>query len=395
MNIVRIRMTFAVALVLVMSATGLWAAGAEEDAAAADKEADKEYVTDPTTGEMVEKPQYGGTLTIGRSEKGLCPTADPYFSHGCVLYIMSQGVLEKLSIGDWGIDRDIFDFSGFSTPLSTLRGALAESWDISEDGLTYTFHIRKGVHWHDKPPVNGREMTAYDVEYTFQRNLAMGEFSEAEPTPGLGYDGWDAIPIESITATDKSTVVFKLKQPDPRALRSIIDPVVHIIVPREVIEEYGDMKDWRNVVGTGPWMLTDLVEGSSLTLTKNPNYWSDDEKYPGNRLPYVDELRVKVMPEPATRIAALRTGKIDYAGAPLSYPPALNSIDKVESLQRTNPEIVIWEHMVRTNYSFGMNTERAPFDDIRVRKAMQMALTLRHCTIPTSKGGERGDLRDS
>ena len=71
------------------------------------------------------------------------------------------------------------------------------------------------------------------------------------------------------------------------------------------------MKDWRNVVGTGPWVLTDLVEGSSMTLTKNPNYWSDDEKYPGNRLPYVDEFRIKVIPEPATRIAALRTGQID------------------------------------------------------------------------------------
>ena len=65
------------------------------------------------------------------------------------------------------------------------RGALAESWEISEDGLTYTIHIRPGVHFHDKPPVSGRELTAKDVEYTFHRNLAMGEFSETEPTPGV------------------------------------------------------------------------------------------------------------------------------------------------------------------------------------------------------------------
>ncbi|MDE0234336.1 MAG: ABC transporter substrate-binding protein, partial [bacterium] len=213
--------------------------------------------------------------------------------------------------------------------------------------------------------------------YTFHRNLAMGEFSETEPTPGvLAWDGFDTMPIESITATDKWTVVFELTQPDPRALRGIISPVVHYIIAREVIEEYGDMKDWRNVVGTGPWMLTDLVEGSSLTLTKNPNYWGYDEKYPGNRLPYVDELSVKVMPDPATRIAALRTGQIDYAGAVLNHPPTLNSIDKVESLKRTNPEIAIFEHYVRTDSNFGMNTQRAPFDDIRVRKAMQMALDL-------------------
>ena len=368
--------TFAVALVLVLSATGLWAAGAEEEPAAA---ADKEYVTDPTTGKAVSAPEYGGTLTISK-QHGFPPNADPYFASAWATLTILHGVLEPLSIGDWAIDRDEFDWANFASPLFGLRGALAESWDISEDGLTYTIHIRQGVHFHDRPPVNGRELTADDVEYTFHRNLGNvltgTEFSEAEPTPGLWYDGWDTMPIESITATDKWTVVFKLTRPDARALRSIIGNVVHYIVAREVIEEYGDMKDWRNVVGTGPWMLTDFVEDSSMTLTKNPNYWSDDEKYPGNRLPYVDELRVKVLPDPATLIAALRTGKIDYSGTVLSYPPPLNSIDKVESMQRTNPDIVIWEHIVRGDRGIGMNTQRPPFDDIRVRKAMQMALDL-------------------
>ena len=359
---------------LILTATGLWAGGDTEEEPAAAME--KEMVRDPATGMMVTAPEYGGTLTIAKSGV-FPPTADPYFSTSWALHSLLHGVLESLSIGNWAIDRDEFDWSSYADPLFGKRAALAESWDISEDGLTYTIHIRQGVHFHDKPPVSGRELTAKDVEYTFHRNLAMGEFSEAEPTPGvLRWDGFDTMPIESITATDKWTVVFKLTQPDPRALRGIISPVVHYIIAREVIEEYGDMKDWRNVVGTGPWMLTDLVEGSSLTLTKNPNYWGYDEKYPGNRLPYVDELSVKVIPEPATRIAALRTGQIDYAGAVLNHPPTLNSIDKVESLKRTNPEIGIFEHYVRTDSNFGMNTQRAPFDDIRVRKAMQMALDL-------------------
>jgi len=373
MHIVHITRTLAVGLVLVLTATGLWAAAAEEEPGAA---AEKEMVLDPATGKMVTAPEYGGTLTMSKSGV-FPPTADPYFSTSWALHSLLHGVLESLSIGNWAIDRDEFNWSTYADPLFGKRGALAESWEVSEDGLTYTIHIRPGVHFHDKPPVSGRELTAKDVEYTFHRNLAMGEFSETEPTPGvLAWDGFDTMPIESITATDKWTVVFKLTQPDPRALRGIISPVVHYIIAREVIEEYGDMKDWRNVVGTGPWMLTDLVEGSSLTLTKNPNYWGYDEKYPGNRLPYVDELSVKVMPDPATRIAALRTGQIDYAGAVLNHPPTLNSIDKVESLKRTNPEIAIFEHYVRTDSNFGMNTQRAPFDDIRVRKAMQMALDL-------------------
>ena len=338
------------------------------------KEVRAGYVTDPSTGKAVTAPEYGGTLTMAQSG-GTPPTTDPYFS-GTWHYL--NGVIEPLGIGNWAIDRDEFDWSSYAVPIFALRGALAESWDISPDFLTYTFNIRQGVNFHDKPPVNGREMTADDVEYTFHRmlgnKLTGTEFSEAEPSSGGG--SILDLPLESITATDKWTVVFKLKQPDIRLLRELLTGGRYFIVAREVIEEYGDMKDWRNLVGTGAWMLTDLLEGSSMTLTKNPNYWGFDEKYPGNRLPYADELIVKVLPDPVTRLAGLRTGKIDYAGAVLAYPPTLNSIDKVESMQRTNPEIVIWEHMVRNDYSWGMNAQKAPFDDIRVRKAMQMALDL-------------------
>ena len=77
---------------------------------------------------------------------------------------------------------------------------------------------------------------------------------------------------------------------------------------------YGDYKDWQNVVGTGPWILTDYVEGASKSYIKNPDYWGFDEKYPDNRLPYSDELRAPLMPEEATRISALRTGKLDIIG---------------------------------------------------------------------------------
>ena len=81
-----------------------------------------------------------------------------------------------------------------------------------------------------------------------------------------------------------------------------------------MIEEHGNVNDWRNLVGTGPFMLTDYVEGSSVTWIKNPNYWGFDEKYPENRLPYIDELVALVMREEATRTAALRSGKLDYRG---------------------------------------------------------------------------------
>ena len=99
--------------------------------------------------------------------------------------LATSGVVEKLGIGDWAIDRDTYPFIGGTLlPLNAIRGALAESWEQPDD-TTYIFHIRKGVNWHDKAPMNGRELTAYDVEHTFHRllgnKLTGTEFSAAEP----------------------------------------------------------------------------------------------------------------------------------------------------------------------------------------------------------------------
>ena len=93
---------------------------------------------------------------------------------------------------------------------------------------------------------------------------------------------------------------MKLKEPSLTALFVILQEAEDWILPAEVIERYGDYKDWRNVVGTGPWILTDYIEGVSKSYIKNPDYWGFDEKYPGNRLPYSDQLRALLMPEEAT-----------------------------------------------------------------------------------------------
>ena len=122
------------------------------------------------------------------------------------------------------------------------------------------------------------------------------------------------MPFESITATDEYTVVFKLQEPYLRTPILVQDNYSLYMQPPEV-DPATHVTDWRNVVGTGPFELTDFVDGSSLTYIKNPDYWGFDEKFPENRLPYVDEFRVLVMPEEATRLPrTLRSGKIDYTG---------------------------------------------------------------------------------
>ena len=188
---------------------------------------------------------------------------------------------------------------------------------------------------------------------------------------------WIEIHREDLLADWKLAVagepVFKI-DPLLGALLPILDGHAYWTYPPEVIKEYGDAHDWKNLVGTGPMMLTDWTEGTSITWDKNPDYWGTDEKYPENRLPYIDRLRALVMPEAATRLAALRTGQVDYVGRIGNSP--IRSLDQIDNLERTNPELVLYPYYARSDSAVGLNVQLPHFSDVRVRKAMQMAINL-------------------
>ena len=336
------------------------------------------YVTDPSTGKVVTAPEYGGTITFA---KGVTATSADILAIGSSSEGLIDPVVEKLGMADWATPRDKFDFYSFSPPTYT-KGALAESWS-QPDPLTVVVKVRQGVRWHDKPPMSGRELTAQDIEYNYHRILGLGS-GFTEPSKAAGYGALSGVNVESVTATDKYTVVFKLQEPSLTVLTAIFNEFTGFIYPPEVIKKHGDMQDWRNLVGTGPFMLTHRAEGSSITWTKNPDYWGTDEKYPQNRLPYVERIRALVMPELATRLATLRTSQLDYLG--VIGGGQIKSIDQVESLRKTNPEIVIWTLAFNSKNSIGMNVQAEPFDDIRVRKALQMALNLEEINNAFFKG---------
>ena len=140
-----------VALAFALVATVTFASPAGEDDAAA--MAEKPMVTDPTTGKQVTAPEYGGTLTVPIPDDP--PTVDTYYGTGGVIAGL---VVEKLGIGDWGVDRDTFDFRTTYLPDHVIVGRLAERWE-QPDPTTIIFHIREGVNWHDKAPMNGRALT--------------------------------------------------------------------------------------------------------------------------------------------------------------------------------------------------------------------------------------------
>jgi ABC-type transport system substrate-binding protein len=334
----------------------------------------KKYVTDPVTGRVFTAPEYGGTITFAKQ--------NDYNERGIDLYArgnrgMTSPIIEKMSKANWALDRNLYSFNtGFVTPVFALTNGLAESWELTDD-RTFVFKVRQGAKWHNNAPMNGRAVTADDLAFTYHRwignKLAGTEFSEADPSSAVGALG--AFPWDSIVATDDSTLVMKMTQPAPFiALQWILDTNGFGIQAPEIIREKGGIKDWRDLIGTGPFEMKEWTFGENFTYEKNPDYWDVDRKYPENATPYIDTLRGLVIVEGATRLAGIRSGKLDYMGHPGSSQ--IQSIDQALSLARTNPELLQYEWSNRSNNSFNLNKSRPPFDNIDVRRAMQMALDL-------------------
>jgi peptide/nickel transport system substrate-binding protein len=176
--------------------------------------------------------------------------------------------------------------------------------------------------------------------------------------------------IISITAPDNFTVVFNWKLSNPEWVYECLmlaGTAENCIECPEAVAQWGSVNDWHHAIGTGPFVLTDFVDGSSAILVKNPNYWGYDERYPQNKLPYVDEIKYLIIPDSTTALAALRTGKIDnYDGA---------TAQQAQNIANTNPTITqVTVPSVGEDIDPRMDT--APFNDIRVRQAMQQSINL-------------------
>ena len=321
---------------------------------------EKEMVRD-SLGRLVEKPRYGGRFIQVWTQDALC--FDGAFGHNFYTPTL-HFTNEDLLTGDWakgpaGTNEASWLYTIF--PSEKVQGfALAESWELAGP-TTLIFHIRKGVHFHDKPPTNGREMTADDVVFSIKR---MWELKTSPVWQNFQHDPH----IKSITAPDKWTVVIETNDPKQTGETYQFCSDWSFIVPPEAVEEYGDLNDWENAVGTGPYVLLDYVKSSSATLVRNPNYWREDPLHPKNQLPYLDSLKCLVIVDLSTRMAAMRTAKIDWL-------PGLTWEDG-ESLLKTNPELQYLRYSAGSCAALQWRVDKPelPFYDKRVRRALCMAV---------------------
>jgi peptide/nickel transport system substrate-binding protein len=227
---------------------------------------------------------------------------------------------------------------------------LAESWTQPND-TTFVFKLRKGVRWHNKPPVNGRELTAEDVKYTYERFLTI----KGNPSRSMLEQ------VDKVEALDRYTVKFTLSEPFAWFLDYLAATVMWI-VPREAVEKFGDLKKAEACIGTGPWMLERYDTNVRLSFVRNPNYF-----IPG--LPYADAVEVVVDEDPSSRLAAWVTGKYDFAP---EYGQCVRRLD-LEPVRRRKPTLQTQDFTVLFGGYTTMKLDREPFKDVRVRRALALA----------------------
>jgi peptide/nickel transport system substrate-binding protein len=172
---------------------------------------------------------------------------------------------------------------------------LAERWEEPDD-TTVVFHLRRGVRWHNRPPVNGRELTAEDVKFTYDRFLA----EKANPLRFM----LDA--VDRVEAVDRYTVRFRLKEPFVWLLNMLANPTGTWIVAREVVDKHGDLKRAETAIGTGPFTLERYEPNVKTVFRRNPDYFLAG-------LPWVDGVGWAVMEDESVQLAAYRTGQLDCA----------------------------------------------------------------------------------
>ncbi len=314
-----------------------------------------------------EVPQYGGTIVVATATNW--QDFDEVIGSPITFNHPMRFTSQELWIGDWSVGPAGTNESptGQSRTQQYKVGDLAESWNFDEwDAGKLIFNIRKGCHWALDPNseasrlVNGREVTAEDVAFSFNQICKT-------PTSYI-YRAYPVLRTAEIYAPDKYTFVVEADPPTSMWFLRVTD--FYHVVPPEVVEKYGNMSNWRNLVGSGPFMLNDLIDNSSVTFVKNPNYWMTNtaKESPGygDQLPYVDKVRFLIIADINTRQSAFRTGNIYTLGSDWEEGPAF-----IKAL----PDI-----KYRQNPAFGspgntsMRTDKEPFNDIRIRKAVFKAL---------------------
>ncbi|MGR9215308.1 ABC transporter substrate-binding protein (plasmid) [Rhizobium leguminosarum] len=290
-----------------------------------------------------ETPKQGGDIVV--TYKDDITTLDPAIGYDWVNWSMIKSLYSRL-----------MDYApGTPNPVPSL----AESFTVSPDGLTYTFKLHKGVKFS-----NGREVVASDVKYSIERAV-----DPKTQGPGAGFfgaikgfedeTGGKTTTLSGIETPDDSTVIFNLSRPDATFLHVLAINFASV-VPKEAVEAAaGDFG--KKPVGSGTFILKDWTIGQQLIFERNKDYFVKG-------VPYIDSFKVEVGQEPLVALLRLQKGEVDIAGdgiPPAKFLEIKNSAD--------GAQMIVDGEQLHTGY-ITLNTKVKPFDNVKVRQALNMAI---------------------
>jgi peptide/nickel transport system substrate-binding protein len=288
------------------------------------------------------QPKRGGILRV----RGYDP---PHFDHHLTLNFKTNSTLSFAysTLVRYKVGADV------RPGTFTVEPHLAERWEQPDD-TTYIFHLRQGVKWHNKPPLNGRELVADDVKFTYDRFMT-------EPGNPLRFT---LASVDRIEVVDRYTVKFILKEPFVWLVNVLANPYSTWIIAPEVVRQFGDLKKPESVIGTGPFTLERYEPNVKAVFKRNPDYFLKDQ-------PYVDGVEWLVLDDPSTGLAMYRAGQIDCG------PNAWWSVRQqdLEALQKSHPRLVYQDFLSNVTSSvIYLRNDMPPFNDVRVRRALSMAI---------------------
>ncbi|WP_197046689.1 ABC transporter substrate-binding protein [Oceanobacillus salinisoli] len=307
---------FKITLFVAMLVVFLVACGGEEETGSEPNESSSNPTGDEETGDSSE-------MNSEKTELNMALSVDP------------DGLdpHRTTAASTFQITNNIYDTLVKVTPDGEFEEGLAESWETSDDGLTITFTLRDGVVFH-----NGREMTAEDVKYSFER-------LKGEESPRAG----DFANIVEINVIDEKTVEFVTEELNVALLSNFAYPWT-AIVPEEASN---DLRN--NPVGTGPFKLEEWIPQQHLVLVKNEDYYDPA---------HLEKVTFKMMPDATSQVSALQAGELDVIGL---------TGDLVGQFEG-NDQFTILENQANSIQLMAMNLENEALSDVRVRQAIDLAV---------------------